>query len=305
MSKKPLKPMKARSETLTDEDIEGLEYPVYVSPKLDGMRVMKLDGQTWTNNLNPVANDHVRTWIENNVPEGCDGELCLPNMTEPLEQVMSAFRSVKGKPEFVFAAFDVVQADKGFAARLDYLKRAQRNYESRGVQGTGSMVIVPQILVESPEELHDYTAQFLEMGYEGLMVRSPGGKYKAGGRSTLREGWLLKFKPWHDEEGTIVDVEEEMTNHNEDRTSTGARSTAKAGKVPTGRAGALVFEFDDGTRSSVGGLTDVQKETFWAEHRDANMVGRRITVKYQAVRGGRAPGEKPRHPQLKGFRDDV
>lgn len=324
MTRAQFKPVKfamlATSNTLSEEDIANLSYPVLVSTKLDGMRVLLMNGKLVSRNGSPIANNYVREWCEANLPDGVDGELCLPDMTEPLEDVMSAMRSVDGEPEFVFAAFDFLPSDQGgcpaanlpqwqFKRRLQMLDRAKRYYEATQA-GNGQLApskpsrffVVPQIRANGPEEVHDFMAQFLEMGYEGLMVRSYKGAYK-NGRATLKEGTLMKYKPWHDEEGILYDVEEEMKNLNEERTVTGARSTKKAGKVGSGRAGALLFEFEDGTRSSVGGLTNAQKDEFWALHLKHDMVGRSITVRYQLVHGGRAKGQKPRHPQFKGFSD--
>ena len=53
------------------------------------------------------------------------------------------------------------------------------------------------------------------MGFEGAMVRSLDGRYK-NGRSTLREGLLLKVKPWKDSEAEILEVYEMMRNENEE-----------------------------------------------------------------------------------------
>ena len=59
------------------------------------------------------------------------------------------------------------------------------------------------------EELEAYEAEITSQGYEGVMLRAPGGPYKQG-RSTLKEGYLLKLKRWEDHEAQVIGFEERM-----------------------------------------------------------------------------------------------
>src|SRR5690606_33263898 len=53
--------------------------------------------------------------------------------------------------------------------------------------------VVDHEMMRSAKELREYEADMVARGYEGVMVRSIDGPYK-NGRSTAREGWLLKLK---------------------------------------------------------------------------------------------------------------
>jgi DNA ligase-1 len=132
-----------------------------------------------------------------------------------------------------------------------------------------------------------------------------------------KEGYLLKLKRFADEEAVIVGVVEEMENQNEatiNELGQTKRSTAKAGKVGKGRLGALRCQFEDGTEFEVGsGFDDEDRARLWAEAVEARRNGfnegeafqdRIVTVKHQPPPGGRKPGEAPRFPVFKGFRDD-
>lgn len=300
---KTFKPMLARSETLSQQEIESLPYPIVASPKLDGMRIVKIGGCAYTRNMKPLANESVRLWIEANLPNGIDGELCLPRMTEPLEDVMSAFRSRDGQPDFKFAAFDYFGDSQDACEDLPFtnrLKRLGEVCEPLAKEG-GRLVILRQSLVRDVGALRLVIEQHLGAGFEGTMVRRPNATYKQG-RSTLREAGLLKIKPFEDEEATIIGFVEEMANTNEDRIFAGRRSTAAAGLVAKGRLGAFRARFADGTEFTVAGFTDEQKTGFWAQQ--ARLLGETITVKHQIVHGGRKPGQAPRHPQFKGFRPE-
>lgn len=300
MTEVKFEPMLARSATLSHEEIAALTLPMFASPKLDGMRIVKVGGRVLTRNLKPLANHHVRGILEEVLPDGIDGELCLPNLTEPLADVMSAFRSRDGEPAFRFMAFDFFEG----CASMTFLSRQRRlatAMASLMADDSFGVEFLAQTLVREPADLQREIESHLALGFEGTMLRAPNGPYKMG-RSTLKEGYLLKVKPFHDEEATITGLHEEMENTNETKTATGARSTAQAGKVAKGRLGAFAAVFDDGTEFTVSGFTDADKEALWA--RKEHTIGRRITVRYQVVHGGRKPGESPRHPQFKGFREE-
>jgi DNA ligase-1 len=101
------------------------------------------------------------------------------------------------------------------------------------------VVMVPHILVNSREELSTWEAQWLLEGHEGVMIRSLGGPYKQG-RSTEREGYLLKLKQFKDSEAIVLGSYEQMHNENEAKTNAlghTERSTEKAGMVPAGVLG--------------------------------------------------------------------
>lgn len=58
-----------------------LPFPVLATPKLDGIRCLKIGGKALTRSLKPISNRFVREWIEDNLPDGVDGELMLRNDT--------------------------------------------------------------------------------------------------------------------------------------------------------------------------------------------------------------------------------
>ena len=295
---KTFEPMLARSATLSQQEIESLPFPIVASPKLDGMRVVRIGGCAYTRNMNPVANDATRLWLEQNVPNHVDGELCLPKMTEKLEDVMSAFRSKKGTPEFKFAAFDYFENEGSpFVDRLKKLGEVCRENYMEG----GPFVILRQSMVRDVDALRLVIEQHLGAGFEGTMVRRPVGIYKQG-RSTYKEGYLLKIKPFDDEEAKIIGFVEEMENTNDAKTSIGRRSTSAAGMVAKGQLGAFKCVFADGVEFTVAGFTAEQKTGYWTQQEQ--LLGQTITVKHQVVHGGRKPGQAPRHPQFKGFRPE-
>ena len=67
------------------------------------------------------------------------------------------------------------------------------------------IIPLPGKVINDYDQILDYEKRILEDGFEGVMLRSPLGKYKMG-RSTLKEGILLKLKRFEDAEATVVAV---------------------------------------------------------------------------------------------------
>src|SRR5690606_22988270 len=127
------------------------------------------------------------------------------------------------------------------------------------------------------EELDDLERIFIDQqGWEGVMLRTPSGIYKFG-RSTAREGILLKVKRFADDEAIIVGTVEQMENTNlatVNALGNTERSTSKAGLIPKGTLGAFECEWN-GLRFEIGtGLNQAQRDSFWAE-RDS-LVGHKL-----------------------------
>ena len=131
------------------------------------------------------------------------------------------------------------------------------------------------------------------------MLRIPNGIYKCG-RSTVREGYLIKMKRFVDDEATVIDTEELMHNLNrayEDNFGNSRRSTIRSNLVPSGMLGNLVVVGRDGTSFKIGsGFTEIQRREMWAGRSD--LVG--SLVKYKYLNHG--VKNKPRCPIFLGMR---
>jgi len=71
-----LRPMLMPRET---PDLDTLPYPVYVTPKLDGIRVLFKDGVALSRTLKPIPNKSIQKWAAfwGDELEGMDGELIV------------------------------------------------------------------------------------------------------------------------------------------------------------------------------------------------------------------------------------
>ena len=100
-----------------------LPFPVLATPKLDGIRCLKIGGKALSRSFKPISNRFAREWIEANLPDGVDGELMLRGGT--FSETASAIGGRDGQPDFVFVVFDFVRVspDWPYEARLRCLDR--------------------------------------------------------------------------------------------------------------------------------------------------------------------------------------
>jgi DNA ligase-1 len=294
--------------TLTKPEL--IKYPVYCSPKIDGIRCVVFDGIAYSRSLKPIPNPFVQAWATNNstLLDGLDGELVVGSATDPncMQNTTSGVMKKSGEPAFSFHAFDVVLPDVIYEERMYYVREQVRRLKAEnGYSTIGTRTeYVPQARVVNPAALDHYEAAFLKDGYEGMMIRNLDGLYKYG-RSTEREGGLVKVKRFTDAEAVVVGYVEEMANTNtatKDALGQTERSTAKAGLVGKGTLGALVVRDAAGREFNIGtGFTAATRRLLW-DARDA-LVG--DIVKYKSFDHG--VKDAPRHPVFISFRhaDDL
>lgn len=275
----------------TDYEPEKLRFPVLASPKLDGIRAYVKDGVVLSRQNKPIPNDHVQSLFSKY--EHFDGELIVGEPTDPMcyRNTMSGVMSEDGEPDVTFFVFDHLgDGSAPYRVRLGVINA--HRFEA--------VSLLAQIYLESHDALKQYEAHCLSAGYEGVILRCPNAPYKQG-RSTVREGYLLKVKTFRDFECKIVGFEERMHNTNEasiSETGHTKRSSHKAGKVGRGDLGALVLEDPSGIRFNCGtGFTDIERKKLWAIRH--SLIGKIVKVKAFPIGGY----EAPRHPVFAGFRD--
>ena len=278
------------------ESLESVKLPCYVSYKLDGIRCLKVGGKALSRSFKPIPNRFVREYIELEYPDGVDGEIItFTNL------VMDDFNTTQSKVmteevdpgEFIFYTFDMVTTD----LLKPYKDRLQDLYDS----GTP---FVPQHYVTTFDSLVAIEELAVQEGFEGIMIRSELGKYKCG-RSTIKEGILLKYKRFMDSEAIILDILEQETNiGKKEKNELGLtkRSSKKADKQKADTLGEFfVKDVKTGLEFYIGtgqGLTKALRKEIW-NNKDS-YVGKLIKYKYQPS------GQKdlPRFPSWLGFRDE-
>jgi DNA ligase-1 len=292
---KGFKPMLA-----VEADLKRLVYPVFASDKLDGIRVVVDNGVAYSRKLIAIPNDFVQTLIHAwaHQLDWHDGELVVGNAFGEgvFNRTTSGVMSKEGVPSFTFHVFDVVEPTLRFGDRYKYVERFIGHDDPHFVK------VVRQYWIKNEDELLDLEQRRLAIGYEGLILRSPLSPYKYG-RSTVKEGYLLKLKRFKDEEATVVGFKEQMHNGNEatkDNLGRTKRSSHKANKTGKGTLGKLVCTsknyndtFEVGT-----GFDNAQRDEIWTHQ--SRYMGALVKFKHQPY----GQKDKPRSPVFLGWRDE-
>lgn len=288
----------------TVESLDAIKFPVIGSPKLDGIRCVIHEGKALSRSLKPIPNIAVRSALEAVLEiDGLDGELMIDGAS--FQEITSGFMSQLNQAPagWYLAVFDVVLAEldhSDYEIRHSILEKRVR--DASVLSSICNRVrLVPHRVLKNVDELNAYEEEVLAQGHEGVMLRSFVAPYKFG-RSTVKEGGLLKLKRFEDSEAEISGFVERMHNSNEATVSElglTKRSSAKAGKVGTGTLGALVVrdlktrvEFEVGT-----GFTEEQRVQLWGTR--PLLIGRIVKYKHFAASGVK---DKPRFPVFLGFR---
>lgn len=278
---------------------EELTYPVYVTPKIDGIRALKINGQLVSRSFKPIKNDYICQGLSG-LPDNFDGELCAGSLNK-LGTFQETQHLVNSKEiisdDWVYLVFDWVPGplEESYQSRI----RRLEIHTCRNLYPNTRML--QPVEINSLEELIAYEKECISKGYEGLIVRSGDGPYKCG-RSTNKEAYMLKVKRFDDAEAKVVGFVELEHNNNEaeqDAFGRTKRSDKKEGKVGAGVLGKFILELPDGKQFGCGtGLTAEQRKEIW-ENQDS-YLGKLVKYKYFAH------GEKdlPRHPVFLGFRDE-
>lgn len=168
-----------------------LKFPIYLQPKLDGIRclVYQKDGKwVFQSRAGLVFQsfphlEEALTGLEGKV---LDGELYRHDLE--FHEITSMVRKKHHKDlsQIQYHVYDVIQ-DGGFEQRWTPLTLKDPLFR------------VETVKAQSLEEVEAYHSACVEKGYEGIMIRTPGGKYKKG-----RSKDLLKYKHFKTDEFLVV-----------------------------------------------------------------------------------------------------
>jgi DNA ligase-1 len=172
---------------------------------------------------------------------------------------------------------------------------------------------MPSQLVENLDALHAVMSEHLERQYEGTIIRDPNGVHKSG-RSTVREGGLLRIKQFVEFEFIIEKIIEGEENTNEAKINAlgqTERSSHQANMIPNGMVGALegtvladvkdllgnvVITKGSAVRVGAGCMTHADRKRYFE---DANLILGHIGKGKLFPKGIK---DKPRFPTFQSLR---
>ena len=280
-------------------------FPLYVSIKIDGIRCcIKPGAGAVSRNMKQIPNNYIRTMLNTDeMLKYCDGELLTftNGVMDSFNQVQSKVMSEAGQPEFKFMMFDHFQYPNMPYTDRHALIPTGREYTK----------VVTQIMVSSQNELDYIENKAVNDGWEGLIARSMNGVYKYG-RSTAKEGILLKVVRKHRAEGIVTGSYERMHNANELQVSElgyAMRTSHKANIIGRDDLGGLNLRWDGRCNGALlcdgpidfrcgTGFDDALRDALWQD-REA-LIGRKVTFEFRGI----GVNNRPRFPAFIGFRHD-
>jgi DNA ligase-1 len=231
--------------------------PTYIQPKLDGLRAISEDNRLTSRNGKPyLATPHL--YQSDYV---VDGELYNHKYHDDFNKIVSLCKKQSPTNEEIaeaalkvqFWAYDLPEVNDVYVKRWEALAQVVKNLNTKA--GADVYRLIPMHEVKNMEEVEKWHERYLELGYEGSMLRLDLGPYE-----NKRSKQLLKKKDFIDEEFKIIGAEE-----------------GEGGRA--GTIGYFIVELEDGKtcKSNVKGDFDYLAEV-WKDKE--KYIGTKATIKY-------------------------
>ena len=296
------KPMLAPNDDplKTADFFERLRFPLLCSPKLDGIRMLTIDNKCISRSGKELPNSELNglfsrfALLDGELIAGLPSEADVYNKTQSV--VMSKDKPADDLTYFVFDITDGQLCNMPFIERLEIARKRVLEADTRGI------AFVAHNLCETIDDVLEYEAQALQIGYEGIMMRDPLGKYKHG-RGTFNEGLIYKLKRFQDDEAVVIDFIEQTHNTNpsfKDELGKTKRSSSKEGQEAANTLGAFLVEYQ-GTKLEIpcGSLKHAERQYIW----DNKSKFLFKELKFRHFPHGKK--DRPRMPRFSGWRDPI
>lgn len=257
---------------------DRITYPVYVQPKLDGIRcIVRKDGM-WTRNGKRIISaphiyENIKHLFESEPDLILDGELYIHSNKNDFNTICSLVKKTKPTEQDLkesaqmieYWVYDVPSHKSTFDHRKVSLHK---------VNGISKVKTVATSRVNNEEQLKEQYGMFMNHGYEGLMIRTISGQYE-----NKRSKNLLKYKMFHDREYTILEVHEGK------------------GRLQN-KVGQMLFKTEEGKEfySTVNGNEEYLIE-LWNQRKE--LIGQQATIKYFEL----TEDKVPRFPKVIAIRN--
>ena len=257
---------------------DGMRFPVYTQPKLDGIRCLCTKDGMFSRGGKPFTSaPHIqkslKKFFENHPNVTLDGELYCDKLSNDFNKICSLVKKMKPneaelkeiESTIQYWVYDMVDTETKFGERTRFLRVA--------LEESTHIVFVPTQMIMNELVLDSYYEKYLGQGMEGQMIRMDAPYEQKRSRT------LLKRKEFQDAEYKIVEIGE----------GTGNR---------TGMAGFAILENRDNSffKSNIKGTHEFLKELL--SNKDA-LVGENATVQFFNL----TPGGVPRFPYVTSIRN--
>jgi len=245
----------------TEDAIDKITYPKIVMPKYDGIRVItSATARGGTKLLSRNGLDIPNFWLGKqsvNLPTGLEGEIvCFKDGVPDFKYTTSCVKSIGKYKDFEYKIylFDLYGDNRKFTDRLSAINK---------LPSYPNMQLADWYMVHGKSQLLEMEDKFVSLGYEGIVIKDPNGKYKHG-RCTFKSQTYMSMKRKSTEQAVIV----------------GYKCLTKKTGESMDTLGSLFVVSDTGVEFSVGsGLDDSIRSDLW-DVQDT-LIGKKIEFSYQ------------------------
>lgn len=202
-------------EWLGSRKIDGTRCLFYYNPEDDMVHSASRGGEHYDAATSHLREHPVMLEIFRNMPHIIlDGELYKHGKS--LQQISGAARMEKNAYDcdwleyYVYDVIDLEKMDMKAADRLKLLESISNTYKwsfdkyRDWEEGELQVQCVPQVSVTGWDAMERLHAQYVEEGFEGLVIRDPNKPYKPNGRTND----MIKIKMYKDDEFEITGLSE-------------------------------------------------------------------------------------------------
>ena len=297
------KPMKAENC-----DLNLIRFPVACLVKLDGVWGGQMPGQNFTaRTLKPFKNSVVENIFSHPLLAGFNGELAVGSLTDGAtcrrtSSVVNSYYWNSSREIPTLYPFDYVTESSAKLKFTDRYLILSDKIDQLPPELRQFVKPLPAVkLCKTLEEVLEFHEMVTGLGYEGTILRWHHAPHK-NGRSTVKEGYLLRLKDQETDEAIVLSLVEAEENQNiEQINELGEtfRTSHQENKVGKGMVGSFICTWNGIEISvSAGELDHTERREIWET---GNWVGRTIQFRYMKY----GMKDKPRFPRYVAPREDL
>lgn len=202
-------------EWIASRKVDGTRCLLYYNPEDDSIHSASRGGEHYDAATTHLREDPELLEVFRNMPHLIlDGELYKHGKS--LQQISGAARMEKNAYDcdwleyYVYDIIDLEDMNKSAKDRIKLLQSIQQSYGwgfnpyREWKKGELQIQIVPQVYISGWEAMEELHAQYVEEGFEGLVIRNPDRPYKPNGRTND----MIKIKMYKDDEFEITGLSE-------------------------------------------------------------------------------------------------
>jgi len=236
-----IKPMRAENA-----DLKKIKrWPVWVFPKVDGVRGYNPQGTLLSRPLKRHRNAYTTNYFSREEYAGFDGELAAEHECHPrlCHLTQSAVSTAEGTPFVLWHLFDYVTPESRTLPYSERYKMLTKQVYDLKLMGLADRLrVLSYVICDNVEQVLAAHTKNMELGYEGSCYYDPTVTHKEG-KSSPTHGGVLRIKDFIDFEAEVLEVQEGRTNLNEAQVNELGRqfrSSHQENMVPNGMVGTLV-----------------------------------------------------------------